>query len=518
MILGDPARNTPAAGARTTLDDVFRRTVERRPDALALVDPADRADTEGVAPRHLSYAQADRMVSAIAGRLRRIGLSTDAVVGMQLPNNVESILTFLGVLRAGMIAAPLPLLWRRADCIAALARIGAKGLIACGAHRGVDHCQIAMQVAAEIFPIRYVCGFGAKLADGVIPLDDLYTIEKLDPIPEPGRERKQNPAAHVAVITWDITADGLVAVARNQTELLTAGLAVTLESRVQQDAVILSTVEPASLAGLSVSLMPWLFSGGTLVLHDPFTPAIFAEQIKTHRCDTLVLPGAVVPRLAEAGMLLAADGVKSVIAMWRSPERLAGAAPWRDAGISMTDVVVFGETALIAGRRSADGKPAPLPLGTVTAPRNGPNQVQVAEISRTDAGTVALRGPMVPRHPFPQDAERAGLPAMRIAPDGTVNTGYTCRAERDADAIVVTGPPAGMINVGGYRFGLRDLQELVTGADANGTLAALPDTLTGHRLAGHAEDRAAIRHALSATGVNPLVLRAFRERGQPDAA
>ena len=53
------------------------------------------------------------MISAIAARLRALGLHTDAVVGVQLPNTVESVLTILGVLRAGMIAAPLPLLWRR---------------------------------------------------------------------------------------------------------------------------------------------------------------------------------------------------------------------------------------------------------------------------------------------------------------------------------------------------------------------------------------------------------------------
>ena len=49
------------------------------------------------------------MVTAIAGRLRLMGLPTDAIVGIQLPNIVENILVMLGVLRAGMIAASLPL-------------------------------------------------------------------------------------------------------------------------------------------------------------------------------------------------------------------------------------------------------------------------------------------------------------------------------------------------------------------------------------------------------------------------
>ena len=72
------------------------------------------------------------MVSAIAGRLRRIGLHTDAIVGLQLANTVESVLTLLGVLRAGLIAMPLPLLWRRAEAVAALSRVGASALIVSG--------------------------------------------------------------------------------------------------------------------------------------------------------------------------------------------------------------------------------------------------------------------------------------------------------------------------------------------------------------------------------------------------
>ena len=49
---------------------------------------------------------------------------------MHLPNTVESVITFLGVLRAGMTAVPLPLLWRKADIVKALARVGAKALVA----------------------------------------------------------------------------------------------------------------------------------------------------------------------------------------------------------------------------------------------------------------------------------------------------------------------------------------------------------------------------------------------------
>ena len=72
-----------------------------------------------------------------------------------------------------------------------------------------------MRVAAEVFAIRYVCGFGANLPDGVVPFDDLFTADKLDPIPPLERERQANAAAHLAAITFDVSEGGLVPVARN---------------------------------------------------------------------------------------------------------------------------------------------------------------------------------------------------------------------------------------------------------------------------------------------------------------
>ncbi len=172
------------------------------------------------------------MVSAIAGRLRRMGLRTDAIVGIQVANTVESVLTLLGVLRAGLIAMPLPLLWRRADAVAALNRVGVSALIVSGRVAGFDHYELAMQIAAEVFPVRFVCGYGADAPDGIISFDDLFTARTLDPLPtlEEERAAAPGPAAHLAVITWDVCADGLVPVARSHAELIAGGLALVLES------------------------------------------------------------------------------------------------------------------------------------------------------------------------------------------------------------------------------------------------------------------------------------------------
>jgi hypothetical protein len=517
MILGDsrvPVQQLQGQ-RRVTIDEVFRRVASKHPDKLALTDAPNRRSVTGTAPRRLTYAEADRMVAAIAGRLRRMGMTTDAIVGIQLPNVVENVLTILGVLRAGMIAAPLPLLWRRTDTLAALGRIGGKALITCGKVGSFDYAEFAMRIASEIFSIRYVCGFGQKLPDGVVPFDDLFKVERLDPIPPLERERQINPTAHVALITFDTGENGIVPVARNHVEMLAGGLGVTLEAGVGQDARILSTMAPSSFAGISLTLMPWLLSGGILSLHHPFDADVLAQQWRDEKCKTLIVPGLVALRLSEAGVF-ASGGGGTIVGTWRSPEGLATSPVWREKNTDLVDVPIFGEAALLAALRGSSGRPAPIPFGPVAVPRGSSGAVVVAELLRTQANTVALRGPMVPRHPFPPGIERSGLPHFSIDRFGLVDTGYTCRIDTATKSMVVTGSPSGIASVGGYRFPLQELQETVGRIDGGATIAALPDPVIGQRLIGNSTKRDAVRAALTAVGANPIVAAAFRDRTERD--
>lgn len=513
MILGQSVPHhvdAVARAGRVTLDDMFRRTVARTPGALAIVDAPDRDRFTDGPVRKLSYAAADRIVSAIAGRLRAIGLETDQIVALQLPNTSDGILTLLGVLRAGLIAAPMPLLWRRADAVAALSHVGARALITTRRIGTCDHADLAMHVAAEIFRMRYVCAFGPDLPEGVISLDDVCSSHTIEPVP--AVERQVNPAAHLAAITWETSAAGLVPVARNHIELLAAGLSVMIESGLDQRSAVLTTVSFASLAGLAVGVVPWLIAGGTLCLHHPFDTEILVRQHQDQDIRSVVLPGPLAVSLAEAGVLGRCPGLRNVVALWRSPERTAGAGLWTNPDIALVDACAFGETALIASRRDGDGAPSAFDIGPIMSPRRKPGAVLVAATAQTEAGTLAIRGAMVPAFAFPPGAEQGSGPFLKVDPNGFVDTGYACRVDRNARTLTVTAQPGGLVSVGGYRFCLQDLQRLA--ADAAGTLAVLPDTLGGQRLAGHAEDRTAVQDQLAALGLNPLIVSAFRGRPQ----
>jgi len=334
-----------------TLDELFRRACTRGPDTLALIDPGNREGFTGGPPRWLTYAQADRAISAIAARLQLLGLPTGSVVALQLPNTVDSVIALLGVLRAGMIAAPLPLLWRKQEIVTALGSVGARTIITCSRVDATAHADMAREVAAELFVIRHVCGFGRDLPDGVVPLDDCIDAAPLDFGPPP--PRADQAGAYVAVVTFEVAAGGLVAVARNHTELIAGGLAAMLEAGIDEDATILSAIPLGSFAGIALTLLPWVIRGGALALHHGFDADIFAAQCHSHDAGTAIVPAAALSPLAEAGLL--GSPVDKILALWRAPEQLAAAAPWRSAA-TLVDAASFGEIGLVAARRGADGR------------------------------------------------------------------------------------------------------------------------------------------------------------------
>jgi hypothetical protein len=481
----------------TTLDDLFRLAAAWRPDALALVDPPNRASFTDGAPRRLTYAQADCIVSAIAGRLRELIGRDGAVVALQIANTVESVLAFLAVLRAGMVAAPLPLLWREVEAVEALRMAGASALVVSGRIGETNHFDLAVRVAADVFSIRQVCGFGRNPPDGAVALDDLCIGEGISGAME---SRRATPAV---VITWDVSAQGLVPVVRSDAELIAGGLAVLLEAAIPQDAVILSSIAGGSFGSLATTLLPWLLAGGTLALHHPFDGSVVAAQREDVDCAVAVVPGPLVPALTDAGALAPGGKLQRVVALWRAPEQMRRATDWLPLSPTLTDVQVFGEIGLIAARRGRYGMPAPIPLGPLTAPRGEKAARTVIEVKRTTAGTLALAGPMVPA--------KITLPGPA---DRFVDTGFPCRIGADAATIEVGGPPPGLVGSGGYRFVMHALSALVSRIDPDGVLVALPDALAGHRLAGTAPDRDAIHAALQEMGANALLVAAFSGNGR----
>lgn len=484
---------------KVTLDAVFRRNVLVRPGALALSDPPDHAVLTGSAPRRLNYAEADVAVSRLARQLKSLGLPEQAIVAIQLPNTVEAVLALLAVLRAGLFAVQVPMLWRRSDLVAALREIGPRALITMtrlGDERPAD---TICEAAAELFTLGFPCAFGTDAPDGVTPLDiDAHAYSDGPDL---------LPSAHAlsaegfAIATFDAARHGPVAVARTHSQLLSAGLAVLMEAKIASGDTIVSTLPPASLAGLAGSFVPWLLAGGMLQLSHGFSPLSAAMASGGSH---LVAPAVALGSLANGET----EGFSSCVAVHRGPESLGIDL----SGVNCDEIVdlqIFGEIGLTALRRIAKVMPAPIPLGEISAPTDVPNAPVVIETKRLSDGTLAVRGAMVPEKPL-------SIGGRIVAPlefdlDGFIRTNSKCHAIGGGGLVVESGPD-GIVQIGGLRYGLDDLVTRVKKAYPRVKLTTAPDALLGTRCTIETPHLAAALKALDEAGLSSVIIDGVRER------
>jgi AMP-binding enzyme len=501
-------RERTQAGA-PSLDEIFMRSVARKPDELAFADPIDKARVTGQAPRHLTFAEADDAVSALAAHFMAVGLPVSSIIALQLPNTVELMLTTLAAWRAGLVVALLPLLWRQAELTDALNRVGARALVTTARIDGVNHADIAMQAAAEVFSIRHVCGFGDKLPEGMVSLDGVLA-DASDPLLLPERD-----ARRPALVTFDVTAEGLRVVPRSEAQTIAGGLAIVLDAEIRPGSRIASTIVPASFGGLCASLVAALVSSSALVLHHPFDLGALSRQIAEAECDLLIAPAPLALRLGEQGLPPELRLLRHVLALWRSPEQAGTSASWT-AKPRLTDIYAFGEVGFLIARRDSDGNPLPIFPGPKVLAQGTPGSAMASEAVVTRNGSLGLKGAMVPLAAYAPPRQRnQSLNALlsEPLPLDYVDTGYAARLDRKTGAVCITSPPAGTIAVGGYRFLARELTEWAQRLAPGTMLTALPDRMSGHRLAGRATDNARARAALTELGLNPLMSEAFRDRG-----
>ncbi|MDO8533460.1 MAG: class I adenylate-forming enzyme family protein, partial [Xanthobacteraceae bacterium] len=274
-----------------SLDALFRRNAQARPDALALADPVDRMSFTDGAPLRLSYSEADVAIDRLARRLQSFGLGDGAVVAIQLPNIVEAVIALLAVLRAGLIAAPVPVLWRRSDLVAVLGPLEVKALLTTTRLGNARPAEAVCEAAVDLFSLSFPCAFGADAPDGVISLDLAAAGPEMstDFLPV-----SSAASSAVAIATFDAAPRGFYAVGRSHAEWIASGLAGLLEARIGAGDSIVSTLPPASLAGIGAGLVPWLLSGGALELVYGYLPVLApAKNIRTH----LLAPAAALPEI-----------------------------------------------------------------------------------------------------------------------------------------------------------------------------------------------------------------------------
>ncbi len=490
-------REDGASGRPISLLEHWART---NPERDAVCGTACAGADACPEPSRLTWGQLAETVGWLAARLQARGLSPGAIVAVQLPHGLESVITLLALWQARLLPAPLPAAWRERDIEVALDGVPVAAVIGCLASAGGRPNSPLLSLKRFASPHRRFA-FGAQngTAD-VVPLDPFMTeaappagrVPSTEPDPPAAMPSRANE--DIALLHFTTRRQWLSVIPRGGEDLIAAGLHVSMALGLGRDERILCPYPVSGITGIAGMLMPWLVTGSQLVLHMPSEIEALGLRLERERITYAALPARLIPRLAldehdlsalrilgEVSVMPPAKGE----AQHRQPALLERTGKGRHM-LNIADIV------LAVVPDAAEGSPASLPIGVAAAAElDGQRAVFLETRIQGSAhrpgtapvlsGYLALSGLMVP----PAGALTAFNPAAQpLTRDGFLVTGLRCSVGNAAMTRLACLPDPGLARIGGLTLDLDELDRLYASFPSCRDAAAftIADPLLGERL------------------------------------
>jgi hypothetical protein len=341
------ARKHPIAAF--SLDALTAGAAKLRPERVALVEAGP-----GVPSRSISYGEFDQQVRACAQHLLELGLAPNERLLILSGARTACVILAIAALAAGLepLLVPIGLTSAHLADMAASARCA---VIAGPTSYGeLNPEQTLFETAAHSETIRFVATLGPGQADGAID----FAPERLR-----AADAKRSPTAPEIRPRIGALTEQREPVFHEQSALLAAALDLVGKAEIAAGAHLLSTLAPASFASFVTGPVATLLSGASLTLLGPFEAASFLALLDRHSPSHCIVPAAILPDMAEAG-LLRKGALASAIAVVREETRIA-----LSSDCPLIEVRARGDASLsVEYRAREDSKAAPILSGEVLAP------------------------------------------------------------------------------------------------------------------------------------------------------
>lgn len=286
-----PATPTPhpqEAWHSDTVWSLFAGHARRHPQRTAVSDPPNRATVMHGAPRTLDYAALQTQALRLARQMAHCGARPGDVVLVQLPNCVESLVALLAAARLGVTFSPVPVQYREHELRHVIAKARPRLLLTAAHIDGHPHAAMALALALAHAqtPRPQVLAWGEALPEGVQNLDTLPEADGLPALPD----------THTRLtLCWTSGTEGAPkGVARSHRQWLCLTQAVLDAASLREGAVLLNPFPMANMAAFVGFVLPWLHTGGTLLLHHPFALPVFIAQLSAQPIDFTAAPPALL--------------------------------------------------------------------------------------------------------------------------------------------------------------------------------------------------------------------------------
>lgn len=328
--------------AEMRLSSLLAATADRYPSRLAFADQPDREAWSGRPRIAWTYANTQHIIERLATALAFLDLPPGAPVGICLPNGSEASVTLLAVERAGYVPCLLPIAWSEELLGQALEAANVVAVICQSRLADERPAEVFCRLAARFFGIRFICAFGPQVPDGVIDLDRAILDTSAEPPPS-------ESGPYPGVVTFQLRGAAMQPMLRPYASCLAAAVTFLVARKIDATDRILSLLAPDDLRGLATGLLASLVTGATLESHGLVEGASLRATLQSDRPTHLVAPGWMEPVLAAADL---PASIASVVLVHEAPVRFKARGDLRQP---VTDVLCFGEVALVSRPRSASG-------------------------------------------------------------------------------------------------------------------------------------------------------------------
>ena len=490
---------------QATLDALFRKNVRSYRDQIALSDPPTREDFTFGAARRLTYGQADEIIEDFAAMFRILKLDRDDIIAAQLPNTVELPLLILACFRAGLIISILPTSWRQVELERALNKISPKVLITQFIAGDVNFPDLMRQTTVNVPSIRHVLAFGDDVPDGIVAVDKLISFAREnDDFIFDGEDKHGTVSANdVAIISWNgSVSPDLRPMARTHNHLISAGLTVLLEASLKNQGSLLCPFSFSGLAALAAFYVPWILTGSSLHLHQPFDRDSFKQQISLEQPTFTGLPAAALPGLSKdvKNGNLDLSCLKALACLWPTfGSRNSGTDINAPLLPPIIDIVSISELAVFSHRRSDNMAINFIPHGeckfpsfTEGAPSLMSTRLKGCAMRNSSAGTMLvgqlmIKGPMICAGWFvPETVEGEELAPLEADAQGFVATGVKCEiVDENGPKLKPVDRLNNIIYHGGLAVAAEDLDVIYSEFSGveHAVAVSVPDPILGERIA-----------------------------------
>ncbi len=296
-----------------TLDDLFRRNAAATPAAVALIDPPNRAELAGGPPQRFTYAELAAAVERLASGLLKLGLHKDDVLMVQLPNIVELPIVYLAAARLGLIVSPLPVQYRTHELRQTISVARPAAFITTNNFGGFNYVEMVQHLQAEAPSLKTLIALGTDLPSGVVALSELLTSPADVAALTAYAIAHPVDANEVFTICWTSGTEAEPkGVPRSHNHWISIAYATVDGAQIAPGDTLLNPFPMVNMSAIGGMLVPWLLTGGALVMHHPLNLGLFLAQIKTERVTYTVVPPVLLNMLLLNPAILANADLSSI--------------------------------------------------------------------------------------------------------------------------------------------------------------------------------------------------------------